>query len=560
MKHIIITLVALFMMGNAYGAPNLPAIPGSADAAKIIKEDHSLSAAPQSAPPSDTTSTPLKSAVPAGTDTVFFVLKDITIEGSTIYDQRELKPIYQHDMGKKIPVSKLYTYVDAINNRYHHDGYELTTAVIPSQEISNGNIRIRVIENYIERVIIKGNYHKNAVIDDIIRKLKTYHPLKNNELERAVLLINDLPGISVRSILKAPEKSDMAPIGAMNLVLVFNDVKIRTTVNADNAGSRYVGPFQEAFQTSITNHLLPNQEITINGSSAVPLSELQFSQIAHRVILNSCGLLLVTQLSYVHSQPGYTLRSEELDSKSLNAKIALSEPLIRSQKQNLYVGAELTANNSTTDALGQALSEDRIRVLTLFANYNNVDTLGNNNAQFRLSQGLNIADATETGSKNLSRAEGHSDFTKITSTLSRTQRLTSVFSIYANASGQLSRVSLLSSEQFGYGGQQFGRAYDSWEIAGDNGVEGAIELRYDGLPQFPKFSTELFTYYDIGRVWNNDFSGDKSASSVGIGISVSGNSISGTLTIADPLTKKVSTPITGNGSSPRIIMTTSMQF
>ena len=75
----------------------------------------------------------------------------------------------------------------------------------------------------------------------------------------------------------------------------------------------------------------------------------------------------------------------------------------------------------------------------------------------------------------------------------------------AFVTGQYSNDPLFASEEFGYGGQFLGRAYDTSEIAGDKGIAASLELRYQ-MPHFNtnSTSTELYGFYDIGKTWNND--------------------------------------------------------
>jgi len=70
--------------------------------------------------------------------------------------------------------------------------------------------------------------------------------------------------------------------------------------------------------------------------------------------------------------------------------------------------------------------------------------------------------------------------------------------------GQYTSDSLLSSEEFGYGGMSFGRAYDSSEITGDKGMAASIELRYRLDIKIPHINFQPFIFYDIGKVWNID--------------------------------------------------------
>src|SRR6185437_9133865 len=99
---------------------------------------------------------------------------------------------------------------------------------------------------------------------------------------------------------------------------------------------------------------------------------------------------------------------------------------------------------------------------------------------------------TETGSALLSNPYGQSDFTKLTFNTSRLQELNDKFSLLAASAGQVSNAPLLVSEQFGFGGPVFGRAYDTSEITGDDGIAASLELRYDGVNPWNDVTVQPF--------------------------------------------------------------------
>ena len=107
-----------------------------------------------------------------------------------------------------------------------------------------------------------------------------------------------------------------------------------------------------------------------------------------------------------------------------------------------------------------------------------------------------------------------------------------------------------------------GSAYDASEFTGDDGVAGAFELRYSPPLTIPTVASELFTFYDIGRVWNyNDIKNSQFASSAGFGLRLNqGDHISGNITIAKPLNAKVAAPNSGDGMDPRVFFSLNVHF
>lgn len=179
-----------------------------------------------------------------------------------------------------------------------------------------------------------------------------------------------------------------------------------------------------------------------------------------------------------------------------------------------------------------------------------------------LTQGLGILGASSDGARNLSRAEAQSDFTKLELSASRLQTLDDDWSALVQASGQIASGPLYASEEFGYGGQIYGRAYDSSEVVGDGGAEAAIELRYTGFRTMQPINVEPFVFYDYGFVTNEDAAQANfdSLSSAGGGVrfaSIWGQA--GMLAVAFPITRESNAPTYGLDSA-RILFQVAHNF
>jgi hemolysin activation/secretion protein len=370
-------------------------------------------------------------------------------------------------------------------------------------------------------------------------------------------LLNDLAGVTVQAVLKPPPggAGRQAVPGATDLVLVFADVPAPASVRVDNYGSRYSGPYEMQLQAGINHLLMPYQQTMLSGVISLPEShELQEIQLSHRIPLDAQGTTATIEAGHVRTEPGYRLASSEIVSDAFNYGVAVSHPLIRSRAQNLYVGGEFLVKDISTDALSSELYRDRLRIVSLESNGDLADPYGGANlGQVKLSQGLDILGVTKTGSLDLSRVAGHSDFTRLSGTLERLQTINATLRLYTAATGQYAWSPLLVSEQFGFGGQQFGRAYDASELTGDDGVAGMAELRCTPPITLPNASSELFAFYDIGRLWNYGAIADaESAASTGIGLRFAfGDHVTANLTLAQPLTRPVATPEYGTGRTPR---------
>lgn len=134
--------------------------------------------------------------------------------------------------------------------------------------------------------------------------------------------------------------------------------------------------------------------------------------------------------------------------------------------------------------------------------------------------------------------------------------------LYSAIDSQFASSGLLSSEQFGYGGRRYGRAYDSSEFTADNGVEGIVELRYSGLPTVGRFSAILFAAADAGRLWDKGNAWIAlTAKTVSVGLRYFvGSHVSGQLIPALPINRPVSAPGYGSGYDPRCFLSMAYRF
>ena len=249
----------------------------------------------------------------------------------------------------------------------------------------------------------------------------------------------------------------------------------------------------------------------------------------------------------------------------MNFGAAFNYSLIRQREENLTSRIAFETQDTRSNILGTPLTRDHIRALRLGLNYQIADSWEGLNAfNGTLSHGLDIMGASQPGALNLSHAGATADFTKFNIDASRVQGITDDWNVFTALSAQVASDNLYSSEQFGYGGQAFGRAYDSSEITGDQGINGSAELRYNGIEQQYHVQPVPYGFYDMGAVWNNGINQTTpyaSGSSTGAGLRLLTDfGLSTNLGFAFPLTRKIANPITGNGKSPRIFFSINYGF
>jgi len=156
--------------------------------------------APEEAPP------------PEEFEKIRFTLQGIEFEGMTVYAPEDLLPLYEGKLGTEVALTEVFRIANQVTARYRDDGYILSRAVVPQQEIRAGIVRIRILEGYVDNITIEGETHGS---DDLIRsyagKIQGSRPVHVSDFERYLLLINDLPGTQAQAVLQPAGHYRVAP-------------------------------------------------------------------------------------------------------------------------------------------------------------------------------------------------------------------------------------------------------------------------------------------------------------------------------------------------------------
>jgi hemolysin activation/secretion protein len=472
---------------------------------------------------------------------------------------------YRDQSNKEISLLDARDIAERITTLYHSKGYLLSQAVVPPQDTASGTLKLRVVEGYISDVVIQGDVRENSyrkLVEAYGDQIKARRPINESDLERYLLLMNDLPGATAGGMIRP---SPTQP-GAAELVVTFTHKAFEGSYTLDNRGTKYLGPLEHTGAFAANSLFGMYDRTLLRFMTTTPDKEMKYFEAQHTEPVGDNGAKLTLDASHSHTEPGDALKPTQIvgDSDFLQAK--LEQPFIRSRQANLTGRAMFDIRNSDTDVFrATELNEDKLRVARGGGSYDFTDRLfGIDVIDAQMSHGLNILGATGSGIDR-SNAHGDSDFTKLNLDLSRTQPLPHDLSLLAAASGQFAFEPLLAAEQFTLGGPGFGQAYDPSELSGDQGLAGKAELRYSQSPGKRYLNSyQVFTYYDIGRVWirggGPGADDKKSLASAGGGVrAVFTENLSGNLDVGVPLTRPASNQ-GGHGNSPRVFFSVTGRF
>lgn len=433
-------------------------------------------------------------------------LKEVVFTGSKgPIPQEQLQAQVADALDKSQGIEQIKYLATKISNYYRSQGYLLVQAYLPQQDVTDGILEISIIDGRLdgaknqllelkkENLRIKPEHIQNIASSN----LSTDSSVKTIDLERTLLLINDLPGISAQATIKAGSKPGTTRIVAD----VKEDDLVSGVVWVDNYGSRYSGSTSLNGQININDPLQVGDRLNGNISVAKDQNSLGAN---YSLPLGSDGVRMTGGVSYLNYKVGKELSASKAEGDALTLNLGVSYPLIRTRMRNIYLSG--TYNNKETEdkISGITTSKRKINSLQLTVSADQIDRVkggGYNFGSLTLTSGRSDLSGNESDyQSDRLTAQVHGNYSTLNGQVARLQRISNSFTLLGQLQGQLADGNLDSSEQFSLGGPTGIRAYPVGEASGDEGVMINAELRYDLAKVFDYGKVQLTGFVDYGAI------------------------------------------------------------
>ncbi len=462
--------------------------------------------------------TPTRPAMtaPAGAS---FMVNGFKILGNTVLPEADLQSKLSVLIGKKLNLQQLREAAVQISDYYRAKGYLIARAYVPAQQINNGIVEIQIIEGHRDKVnleTIGSPIVKPSVQVDFINKsIPQNAVISDAQLERALLLLSDTPGVS-------DVKSSLEP-GAISGT---SDLNLTTTsgpryfgsIDADNFGNRYAGSDRVGITAGINSMTGYGDQLTFRGQTTGTNgmqqgSQTNYGRVAYQLPIGSDGFKLGAAYSAMRYQLGLNYQNTATNGVANTASVFGSYPFVRGRNFNFYGQVEYDNLSMTNNSMGFQISNKIV-------NNTSAGLSGNSRDAF-LGGGLNTFGATATtGNLGLQNTNGYStldsttaqtagSFQRYNFNLSRLQAITNSMHLVLNVTAQMASKNLDSSQQFYLGGPTGVRAYPVGQGVGSQGAVMQLELHQQVVDQSPVGVISAYAFYDLGGVqlfkntWSN---------------------------------------------------------
>lgn len=464
-------------MSAAHLTPALRGVAGAVLVATLVASPASKAQTAAEAPANATAS------APANGD-ASFVLKGVIYRGSTEVHKRALSDIAATYIGRRVTLADLEQLAARVTQEYRSRGFFLAQAVVPQQQIKDGQAEISVLEGRLGKVQLR--VAADAPISEervraIVSQLPAGAPLQQAAYERTMLLLSDLPGLRVQAGLEQGVET-----GTTDLVVDVAAAEHRwqASVDADNYGTQASG--RERFSATV-RYASPfgigdNIDARLMSTSG---AHQTFGRLSYEAPLAANGLRLGVGVSQVGYELGEPYAALGATGTALVYDGSLAYPLLRSRARNLFVRATIESKTLRDKTAAVGIDSDkRVNATSLSLNWEARDGLFGGGYVSAGATGytgrLVINDALTRGVDqdplNGHQTEGR--YSKFNVQASRLQTLFGRHNLYLSVAGQLASRNLDASEKLALGGDRAVRAYPSGELLVDTGWLGTVEWRY----------------------------------------------------------------------------------
>ncbi|MDQ2820150.1 MAG: ShlB/FhaC/HecB family hemolysin secretion/activation protein [Pseudomonadota bacterium] len=453
-----------------------------------------------------------------------FVVRSIRIAGNAAFSSDVLHGLVASAEGTTTTLPQLDQLAARITAWYRDHGYPLSRAIVPAQTIADGQVVIQVVEARYGAVRIDNSSQVGSpLLSATLAPLQPGQPIAGEALDRALLLLSDVPGVAVDAVIKPG-----ADVGTADL-----DVATRlnpgtfASVVLDNAGNRYIGRTRLGGTVYVTNPL--HHGDVFDAGIVSTGNGMAYGRLGYEALLSGQGTRAGVSWSRVH----YALQGDvdALDAYG-TANVSsgwIRQPIVRSREVNVsgqleYDGKRLRDCIGVTDTR----TDRHLRnwVLSLSGDLRDAWLGGGVNAwSLGWTRGSLRFDDSVAALADAATARTRGNFSKWNANASRLQRLGARDALYVNVAVQWANANLDSAEKMTVGGPYTVRAYDIGAVSGDTGYIASAELRHE-LGQAVSGSLQATAFIDSARVTINHSAwvrGENAARLSGVGAGLAWN-------------------------------------
>jgi len=197
-------------------------------------------------------------AVPIDSVTVHTV----SFSGNSVVSSGDLSQMVQPYINRPLTLAELDEMANVVTALYQQKGFALARAYLPAQQITGGEFHIVILEGRLSDIAITGNrWYSTSYILRGFSPVPRDQPIRQESLERALLVLNDTMDLKVKATL-APGNTP----GTTKILATAEDkLPIHVGLDMNNFGFASISRYRFGGTVEAGNALIPGSALTLNG-------------------------------------------------------------------------------------------------------------------------------------------------------------------------------------------------------------------------------------------------------------------------------------------------------
>lgn len=461
-------------------------------------------------------------------------LRELRIVGNREIDSAALQAQLAGEAGgKRYTLPELEALATRLTRYYRANGYFVARAYVPAQELQDGVLTLRVVEgNYGRFVLSNESRVRDDVVQGLLDDVKKYDIVSLDTLERAMLIINDTPGVKV-------VRADVMPgqqVGTSDFAIGTEATPgVNGFVLADNYGSRYTGKARLTGNVDWNSPSGRGDRLSATGLLTNG-SDLYNGRLGYSTLVATNGTRIEGALSRTRYSLTDRYASLGATGTADSFEAALTTPWKRTRAASVELGFSVAARRLRDEVSSTAtVTPKRSTSATASLTTRNEHALAGYDGLTQASAALTVGrlDFRDAAAESLDAqgARTQGNWAKLSISVSRTTLLPHGLTLSTSAKAQaaLSDRNLDGSERMSVSGPGGVQAYPSGELSGDHAALLRIELSKalpltQLLPGNVQWSASAFTDAGWARAVHEQAGGIGAArtlADVGLGLSAS---------------------------------------
>ena len=410
---------------------------------------------------------------PFGPETRKFFVKQIVVEGNVLIPEEDLKRLVSPYEGRELPLADLRRLAGELTQWLRGHEYVTSRVYIPPQEITDGLVKVQVLEGRIGEIRIEGAKYSRP--ETLTGRMRT----KPGGLLRYTVLQRDLAALAAN-----PDRRIMAVL-VPGKTTGTTDVVIRLEESRPWHG----GYFLHTMGTKLTGRfrqgaIIGHRNLTGHDDQLVIRSEFSersdfFGIAANYLIpLGATGGTLGVNFGRADIELNRHFRHTNIIGNATVLGVDWAQPIFQTQHWETEWVSGFDAKRVRSQELGVDQGKDDLRILRLGPNVMEQDAWGRSIVTTEVGIGFSqFLGASHKKDSAASRTQSGGQFTRVNLSAGRLQHLPWGFQLLVRGATQLTNDRLSPAETGPLGGEDTVRGYPEGEFLADYGYVGTMELR-----------------------------------------------------------------------------------